>query len=120
MNDDRMDLRAFDPARDPVRHERAIGRILDQAALPLAARRARATTMGQITTWWRPMLALAAALTLAAIGVLTQVQPAAAVTAESDSSIAEALGIPTTLATWIGAADTPTAAQVFSALEEAQ
>ena len=120
MNDDRMDLRAFDPARDPVRYERAISRIMHQAALPLAARRARATTMGQITTWWRPMLALAAAVTLAAIGVLTQVRPAAAVTDGSDTGVAEALGIPTALAGWMGAAETPTAAQVFSALEEAQ
>jgi hypothetical protein len=120
MNDDRMDLRAFDPARDPVRYELAIGRILDRAALPLAARRARVTTMGQITTWWRPMLALAAALTLAAVGVLTQVRPAVAVTDGADAGVAEALGIPTALVTWMGAAETPTAAQVFSALEEAQ
>jgi hypothetical protein len=117
MNDDPLDLRAFDPARDPVRYELAIGRILNRAALPLAARRARVTAMGQITTWWRPMLALAAAVTLAAVGVLTQVRPAADA---AEAGVAEALGIPTTLATWMGAAETPTAAQVFSALEEAQ
>jgi negative regulator of sigma E activity len=120
MNDDRLDLRALDPEHDPVCYERAIGRILARAAQPLAARRARTTPMGQITTWWRPMLALAAALVLAAIGVLAQVQPAAAVTNGSDAGVAEALGIPTVLATWIGAEETPTAAQVFSALEGAQ
>lgn len=118
MTDDRLDLRPLDPTRDSARYERAIGRIMDRAALPLSARRARTTAMGQITTWWRPMLALAAALSLAAVGVLTQVQPAAAVTEASDASVAEALGIPTALATWLDAAETPTAAQVFSALEE--
>lgn len=120
MNDDPLDLRAFDPTRDRARYERAIGRIMDRAAVPLAARRARTTTMGQITTWWRPMLALAATLTLAALGVLTQVRPAAAVTDRSAAGVAEALGIPTVMATWIGAAETPTGAQVFSALEEGQ
>jgi len=117
-DDERMDLRAFDPARDPVRYERTIGRILDRAALPLAARRARATAMGQITAWWRPMLALAAALTLAAVGVLTQVRPAVAATGRADAGVTAALGIPTVLAAWLGAEETPTAAQVFSALEE--
>jgi hypothetical protein len=66
------------------------------------------------------MLALAAALTLAAVGVLTQVRPAAAVSGRAEAGVAEGLGIPTVLATWIGAAETPTAAQVFSALEGEQ
>lgn len=116
-DDERIDLRAFDPGRDPVRYELAIGRILDRAAMPLAARRARTTTMGQITVWWRPMLALAAALALAAIGVLTQVRPAAAVSSQSVAGVAEALGIPTAVAGWMGAAEPPTAVQVFSALQ---
>jgi hypothetical protein len=118
MNDDRTDLRALDPALDPARMEAAVGRIMRRAAPALAARRARSTAMGQITTWWRPMLALAAALTLAAIGVLTRVAPAAAADREN-TDVAAALGIPTALATWMAAGETPTAAQVFSALQEA-
>lgn len=116
-DDERIDLRAFDPTRDPVRYGLAIGRIMDRAAMPLARRRARATPMGQITAWWRPMLALAAALALAAIGVLSQVRPAAAAGGRSEAGVAEALGIPTALAGWMAGAETPTATQVFSALE---
>jgi anti-sigma-K factor RskA len=114
MNDERLDLRALDPTRDPERFERAVGRIMDRAALPLAARRARLTAVGQVTRWWRPMLAVAAALAIVALGVLTRVDPAAA----TEPGVAEAIGIPTTVATWMVTAETPTAAQVYTAFEE--
>jgi hypothetical protein len=116
MNDDRIDFSPLDPTRDPVRHARAVHRIMDRAALPLAARRARTTTIGQVTRWWRPMLALAAALAVAAIGVLTQVTPAAATAREP--GVAEALGIPTVVATWMTTGEAPTGAQVFAVFEE--
>jgi hypothetical protein len=118
MNDERLDLRALDPTRDREGFERAVGRIMNRAALPLTARRARLTAVGQVTRWWRPMLALAAALTVAAIGVLTQVSPATSATEARESGVAEAIGIPTTLAVWMAADATPTAAQVYTALEE--
>jgi len=114
MNDERLDLSALDPTRDPERFERAVGRIMDRAALPLAARRARLTAMGQVTRWWRPMLAAAAALAMAALGVLTRVDPPA----PTELAVAEAIGIPTTVATWMVSAETPTAAQVYTAFEE--
>lgn len=118
MTDDRIDLSPLDPTRDPVRHARAVRRIMDAATLPLAARRSRITPMGQVTRWWRPMLAMAAAFALAAIGVLTQVTPATA--ASREAGIAEALGIPTAVATWMTAGDTPSGAQIFAAFEEVQ
>lgn len=118
MNDERLDLRALDPTRDPERFDRAIGRIMDRAALPLAARRARRTAVDQVTRWWRPMLALAAAVTVAAIGVLTQVTPASSGTAAREPGVAEAIGIPTTLVTWLAADGMPTAAEVYTAFEE--
>jgi hypothetical protein len=120
MNDERLDLRALDPTRDPERFERSIGRIMARAALPLAARRTRLTAVGQVTRWWRPMLALAAAVVIAALGVLTQVAPASSTTAGQEPGVAEAIGIPTTLARWMVAAGTPTAAQVYTAFEEGQ
>jgi hypothetical protein len=118
MTDDRLDLSPLDPTRDSVGFDRVVGRIMDRAALPLARRRARATAIGQITTWWKPMLAVAAAVVLAAVGVLTQVEPAAATAQVQEASLAEAMGIPSTLVGWMSSEETPTAAQVFSAFEE--
>jgi hypothetical protein len=120
MSDERLDLRPLDPTRDPERFDRAVGRIMDRAAQPLAVRRARLTAVGQVTRWWRPMLALAAALTMAAIGVLTQVAPAASLTDTRETGVAEAIGIPATLVTWLAADGMPTAAQVYTAFEEEQ
>ena len=118
MNDDRIDFSPLDPTRDQVRYARAVHRIMDHAALPLAARRARTTPIGQVSRWWRPMLALAAALAVAAIGVLTRVTPGAASTHEA--GVAEALGIPTVVATWMTTGETPTGVQIFAAFEEVQ
>lgn len=118
MTDDRLDLSPLDPTRDPVRFARAVRGIMDAATLPLAARRARVTPIGQVTRWWRPMLAMAAALALAAIGVLTQVTPAVATSQEA--GVAEALGIPTVVASWMTAGETPSGAQIFAAFEEAR
>lgn len=115
MSDERLDLRAFDPTRDPERFEGAVRQIMDRAALPLAARRARLTAVAQVTRWWGPMLALAAAVAIAAIGVLTQTSPTPTA---RDTGVAEAIGIPTTLATWMASDGTPTAAQVYSAFVE--
>jgi hypothetical protein len=84
------------------------------AALLLAARARH--DRGQITTWWR-LAGARRGPTLAAVGVLAGPAGRAA---EHRAPASPKLGIPTALATWIGAADTPTAAQVFSALEEAQ
>ena len=118
MNDDRLDLSPLDPTRDPVRYARALRRIMDHAALPLAARRARVTPIGQVTRWWRPMLALAAALAVAAVGVLTRVGPVSP--AAREAGLAEALGIPAAVATWMTTGEAPSGAQVFAVFEEAQ
>ena len=113
MNDDRLDLRPLDPMRDPARYERAVGRIMDAAALPLARRRARLTAVGQVSRWWRPMLAMAAAVAIAAVSILTQVRPAAAESDLATSPLAEAMGIPATVATWMTSGTPPTPIDVF-------
>jgi hypothetical protein len=120
MTDDRLDLSPLDPTRDPIRFDAAVSRIMDRSTPARARRRARTTAIGQITTWWRPMLALAAAVALAAVGVLTQVKPAPSATVVRRTGLAEAIGIPSSIAPWLGATESPTAAQVFSALRAVQ
>jgi hypothetical protein len=120
MDDDRLDLSPLDPTRDEDRFSRTVGRIMAAAAPGLARRRARATPIGTVVRWWRPTLALAAALTMAAVGVLVNVQSTAAATEPQSTGVAEALGIPTSMSAWVRAGGTPTAGQVFEALQEAQ
>lgn len=118
--DERLDLSALDPRRDPAAHERAVAAIMREAGPRLVRRRAAVTPIGQVAQWWRPMLALAAALALAALGVLTRVAPAAAASEAATPGVAQSLGIPATLSTWLGTDDTPSPAQVFAAFEEDQ
>lgn len=120
MDDDRLDLSPLDPTRDADRFARAVGRIMAGAAPGLARRRARATPIGAVVRLWRPTLALAAALAIAAVGVLANVQDATAATEPESTGVAEALGIPTSMSAWMQTGGTPTAGQVFEALQEAQ
>jgi len=120
MDDDRVDLRPLDPTRDADRFARTVGRIMAGAAPGLVRRRARVTPFGTVVRWWRPTLALAAALTLAAVGVLVEVQDTAVATEPQTAGVAEALGIPTAMSPWLTSEGPPTAAQVFQALQEAQ
>lgn len=100
MTDERVDLSPLDPTADRAAYELAVGQIMNAATLPLARRRARYTAMGQVSRWWRPMLAAAAAVVLAAVGVLTQVETATAAAAPA-STVAEAIGIPASVEAWM-------------------
>jgi hypothetical protein len=120
MDDDRVDLSALDPTVDGDRFARAVGRIMAEVAPGLARRRAQVTPIGTVARWWRPTLALAAALTIAAVGVLVGVQDTAAAMEPQSAGVAEALGIPTAMSPWLTSEGTPTAGQVFQALQEVQ
>lgn len=116
MTDERIDLRPLDPTTDAVGYDAAVRRIMDEAALPLARRRARRTPVGQVSQWWRPMLAMAATVLFAALGVLLRVQPAAG-TDRAAGSVAEAMGIPPTVAAWMAGGETPTALDALRGYE---
>jgi hypothetical protein len=60
-DDERLDLTALDPTRDRVRFETLVRSTVTAA---MARRRRSATT--EALRWWRPALALAASLALAA------------------------------------------------------
>jgi predicted MFS family arabinose efflux permease len=116
MTDDRIDFSSLDPARDNERLDGAVASIMERAEASLATRRSQATVVGQIFRWRRPMLAAAAALAVASIGVLTQVE--APEEQETRAEVAEAIGIPTSLAQWVRAGETPTTAEIFAAIAE--
>ena len=119
MNDERMDLTPLDPARDPDRYERLVGAVTDAAAMELARRRLRTTAIGQVARWYRPMLAAAAAIAIAAVTVLTQVDSGE--TGESDAGYADlavALGFPQGFANLIDAEAPPTTADLLESTVE--
>jgi len=60
-DDERLDLTALDPTRDPMSFERRV-----RATVAAAMARRKRTTTTEALRWWRPALALAASLALAA------------------------------------------------------
>lgn len=114
----RLDLSPFAHDRDPAAHERAIETILRRTQPELARRRAIATPIGQVAQWWRPMLALAAALIVVAVGVLTRVTPATTTTEGETTGLGQWLGIPTAVSGWLETDRSPSPVQVFAAFEE--
>jgi hypothetical protein len=65
MNEDKLDLSPLDPSRDGERWERLVQSVASRA---LRAHRARLTVTGQMLAWARPVLALAAAVSLVSWG----------------------------------------------------
>lgn len=124
MDNDRdespLDLSALAHDSDPAAHDRAIGAILREVEAELARRRVAGTAIGQVARWWRPILPLAAVLTLAAAGVLTQVTPAETSTDSTTPAFSQWLGVPTPVSSWLETDLSPSPAQVFKAFEEDQ
>lgn len=124
MTEDPIDFSKLDPTADPVRFEAIVRSITESAAGQLATRRARAGVMGQISRWTRPMLAAAAVLALLSIITLAGVRTGdgTAVAPSGDGSaapvdLAEAIGIPGQLASWVGEGTTPTTADLFTVVQ---
>lgn len=116
--DPRVDLSPLAHDRDPAAHARAVATIMRRAASELARRRAAGSPIGQLAGWWRPLLAMAAVLTVVAVGVLARVTPSA-VTIEADTPrMGQWLGMPSTVASWLEANQAPSPVQVFAALQE--
>ncbi len=116
--DDRIDFSSLDPTGDPERFEGIVRSIGERAAAELAARRARSDVFGEISRWWRPMLAAAAVTGIISIGTLTQVEPNAPMLASREVGLAEAIGVPTQLAEWVRSDEAPTTTELMLSLED--
>ncbi len=116
MTDDRIDFSPLDPTRDPERFDGIVRSIVGAASTELADRRARATVFGQVSLWWRPLLAAAVITGIVALAALASLedsdQPAAAST-----GLAEALGVPDPIAEWVRSDQVPTPAELLIGLE---
>lgn len=116
MNDDQDPTWApLDPSRDPERWEAMVREIVDRAAPILAGYAARGP-VELLAAWLRPTLAAAAVVAALALGALVSGtrEP------ETGASIGlgDALGYPTTVATWVSTGQTPTIEELVVAMEE--
>jgi len=111
MTDDPIDLTALDPTADGTRFDALVGAITARAEPLLRARHARLNGFGQISAWRRPVLLLAAAIALVAGASLLRPRQ---VTTRSETTLAEAIGTPSSLATWAGSGSPPSPADLLT------
>jgi len=111
MNDEKLDLSALDPARDAAAWERRIREVVARA---VSAR--RWTVSGQLSSWARPALALAAAAALfsgiglvLAGGSLDEAKVGSATEQEAPSSV---------LSRWAASGEQPSASRLLTVLGE--
>ena len=116
MTDERIDLSPLDPTVDAERFEAAVHLISASAAAQLARRRARASVVGQLGLWWKPLLAAAAITGIISVGALLRFQ-ASPVTELENVGIAEAIGMPDQFAEWVRSDEVPTVEELIVALE---
>lgn len=117
MNDDRIDFSQLDPTKDGERFDHIVRSIMVAAEPELTARRARASVIGQVGLWWRPLLAAAAIAAIIAVGALTRIGDSE-FQLEDEIGLAEAMGVPQQVAEWARSDEVPTTEELFMALEE--
>lgn len=119
LDDGFRDLAPLDPGRDPERWERMVAGIT-AAAAPELARRARLPAPGMLMLlggWVRPTLSAAAVMAAAAGAFLFT--GAADTEASTSATLADALGTPSTVASWVETGTAPTMEDMVLSLEGA-
>jgi len=105
MNDDKLDLSALDPALDQERWERRIGQVVARAVV---AR--RWSVGGQLRSWARPALGLAAAAAVFSwLGLIVRWQEAAPLSSQSEEAIS-------VLSRWAASDEQPSASSMLRVL----
>lgn len=99
----RIDLSALDPDRDSTRLERSAGAIAVRVAPSLRRRRERPPVMWlELAQWRTPILAAAGLLAVVSIVVMSSPRSTSiAVTSDGPGTLAEAAGVPATVASWV-------------------
>ncbi len=114
-----IDFAGLDPTLDEVRFQGTVQRILDEAQPILAGRRPDSAeavrnldAVATIGSWWRPVTAAAAALALGSATLLSGVQVTDDSAADA-SGLAEAMGVPSVLASWVQSEQAPATSELF-------
>lgn len=101
------ELAPLDPTADPDRFDVVVGRIMETAEPELARRRETADPLVSVSSWWRPVVRMAATIVLVSTGLLLGfdhrtaeiAQPRAERTIQTE--LATALGVPDALSDWM-------------------
>jgi hypothetical protein len=101
---DRLDLSSLDPRADTARFERLLREVRLAATPELVRRQSNPTLWGQLARWRRPVIAVSGLLALASAIVLLVVHPSIT----TQTTLAEAFGVPSQVARWAQVNDKPT------------
>jgi ferric-dicitrate binding protein FerR (iron transport regulator) len=113
MDEDRLDLSALDPTAPTEELDRAVSAILRRAEPTLARRRGSRTVLGTLSAWRRPMAAgLGLAAGIALLLLVRAKEPAVEV--GGSATLAEAIGLSSSVASWVERGDTPAIFDLFS------
>ena len=103
----RLDLSPLDPRSDAARFEQLVHGVRRAATTELVRRQGSQTLWGQIARWRRPILAASGAVAFVSVIVLAVAHPSTA-TPTTQTTVAEAFGVPSPVARWVQANDKPT------------
>lgn len=114
MDREVLDLSGLDLSQDPERWNRLLGEIRERAAPELARRASSEDGIILLAFWARPIMKVAAAFVVAAVGTMTLAARAAETV---PAGIPEAMGLPATVADWLVEERPPAAADLMLVLE---
>lgn len=114
---ERIDLGPLDPMADEDRFEEKVASIMSAAGEELATRRYRRNALGQVAVWRRPLLAAAAIVSIASLAALATIDTGTGAT-DTETGIAEAIGVPTQVAQWLRSDELPEPAELLLTLED--
>ncbi len=114
-DDDRIDLSALDPDRDPARLERSARAVAARVAPSLRRRRERVPALWLgLARWRRPVVAAATLVAVASVAVLVLPHRTASTGASAAPvTLAEAEGVPAALAGWVEGGQEPSGAALL-------
>jgi len=114
MDREALDLSELDLSKDPARFGRLVKAVRERAAPELARRAASEDGIILLAFWARPIMKVAAAFVVAAVGTMTL----ASRTGETIvTGIPEAMGLPAPVAEWLAEERPPAAADLILVLE---
>jgi hypothetical protein len=110
-DDSSIDFSPLDPRNDPERFETLVRSISARASEVIKMRRLRRGVMAQIASWRAPTLAAAGLVVAISIFALVHTQGAAATS--HNTQVAEAVGVPGSIAPLLRGNDLPTTSDLL-------
>jgi anti-sigma-K factor RskA len=121
---DRLDLTPLDPRADAPRFDRLMREVRRGATPELVRRQFSSTLWGQIARWRRPILATSGVVALVSVIALVVAHPStrtsATTSATTQTTLAEAFGVPSSVARWVQGSDKPTTGDLLGLERGAQ